>query len=1141
MCNPFEAIVDVIEDVVDVVVDVVEDVIGWLVPMPDIPDFGENLQEQNARGVLVNKINANAHIPIIYGTRKVGGNIVFLETSGTDNQYLYMALVLSEGEINAVSSLIINDNTVTLNGVLTDGTQRTVASSDANFYSGSSLITVEAHFGTDSQNASTLLSTLSSWTSNHRLRGLAYLALRFEWNQDKFGSLPTVQAIVQGKKVYNPNLDSTVTGGSGSHRADTSTTWEYSDYPIYQLLDYLRNDRFGMGIANSYFDTNFADWQVAGDVCDTNITPFSGASQIDLMDSHTVVDTSKKAIDNVRDFIRGSRSYLNFSAGKYNILVETTGSASITLTEDNIIGGISVQSKNKNSRYNRVIVSFINPDKNFQSDTAQFPPVDETGLASADQHSTMKTADGGLLLEGRFDFSMFTSPYQAQEMAEIILRRSRSSLDISLTADATALDLAIGDLVNITHATPAFSAKAFRVQGLSINPDHTVSLQCSEHQDSFYTFGTQQEVATIPTTTLPNVFTVQPPASVTLSDQLIEYNDGTVIVALDIAIGASTDNFIDFYQVEYKLSSDSNFIIYAQGSGLNHRVLNVIDQQTYDVRVKAVNTIGVSSTYVSAQRTIVGAIAPPSDVTDFSANVSGQEVHLSWEAVGDLDLAFYNVRFSEETDGTADWQNSVALVEKVSRPATSVTVPARQGTYLIKAVDKLGNFSSNATAIISNVTSTLNFNQITTQSEHPSFSGTKTNVVVLDNAIELDSSELFDSASGNFDDETVRFFDSGASNADFVSSGNYEFANVIDIGAKHTARITASLTQTSDNPDDLFDARSGNFDDASSNFDGDTPANCNAHLEIATSDDNSTFTDFRGFVIGEYEARYFKFRVVLISRDNASTPVVSEVSVSIDMQDRIFSDNDIHSWSNQVPDSEAFDSWSDNGSGVNITVTANQIANPINSQVTADLVAKTAVSYRAVYKFNNHNDLGTYAVSCYAKANTNNNVSLLYGQSGLSQYSRTIYNLSNGTVAGTYTTAGVTNVTTTISAVGTDGWYRCSFIGTYSFTGTGLFYIYPDVNSGTSAGSVYLWGAQVTQSNTLLPYESYSNSTGTKAITFINPFLNTNYAVGITGQTLNTGDYFNVTNKTVNGFNVQFLNSSDNGVGRTFDFIAKGT
>ena len=960
MCNPFQAVVDFVAPVVDFVGDLVGDAIGWLIPQPEIPDFGENLAEQTNRGVLVNKFNANAHIPIVYGTRKVGGNVVFLETSGTDNQYLYMAIVLSEGEVNDITAIFINDNQVTWSGDIADNTQITVGSGDANFFSGSSLITCEPHFGSDSQTASSLLSTLSSWTSNHRLRGLCYLAIRFEWNQDKFGSLPTVQAVVQGKKVYNPNLDSTVTGGSGSHRADTSSTWEYSDNPILQLLDYLRNDRFGMGIANSYFDSNFADWQTATDVCDANITPYSGANQIDLMDSHTVVDTSKKAIDNVKEFVRGSRSYLNFSGGIYNILVETTSSASITLTEDNIIGGISVNSKNKNSRYNRVIVNFTNPEKNYQSDTVQFPPVDETGLASADQHATMKTADGGLLLEGRFDFTMLTSPYQAQEMAEIILRRSRSSLDISLTADATALDLAVGDVVNITHATPSFSAKAFRIQGMNVNSDHTVSLQCSEHQDSFYTFGTQQEVASIPTTTLPNPFVIQPPASVTLSDQLIEYNDGTVIVALDITVGASPDNFIDFYQVEYKLSTDSDFIIYAQGSGLNHRVLNVIDQQTYDVRVKAVSTAGISSTYVSAQRKIVGAIAPPSDITDFSCNVSGQEAHLSWEAVTDLDLAFYNLRFSEETDGTADWQNSVALVEKISRPATSISVPVRQGTYLIKAVDKLGNFSSNATAIISNVTSAINFNNIATQSEHPTFGGTFTDTILIDGAIELDSTELFDSASGNFDDDTDRFFDQGASNFDFVSTGNYEFENVIDIGAKHTVRITASMTQTSDNPDDLFDGRSGNFDDASSNFDGDTPANCNAHLEIATSDDNTTFTDFRGFVIGEYEARYYKFRVVLISRDNASTPVVSQVSVTLDMQDRIFSGNDIV--------------------------------------------------------------------------------------------------------------------------------------------------------SGTS----------------------------TKSIAFDKPFKTTNYAVGVTAQGMATGDYFTVSNKAITGFDVAFFNSSNSGVSKTFDFIAKG-
>ena len=84
---------------------------------------------------------------------------------------------------------------------------------------------------------------------------------------------------------------------------------------------------------------------------------------------------------------------------------------------------------------------------------------------------------------------MFTNPYQAQEMAEIILRRSRSSLDVSITADGTATDLQIGDIVNVTHATPSFSAKPFRVQAMTINADSTVNLTLSEHQDSYYTFG----------------------------------------------------------------------------------------------------------------------------------------------------------------------------------------------------------------------------------------------------------------------------------------------------------------------------------------------------------------------------------------------------------------------------------------------------------------------------------------------------------------------------------------------------------------------------------------------------------------------------------------------------------------------------
>ena len=924
--------------------------VGWLFirsRKPDVPDFGTNDFEETERGILINKQSNNSSIPVVYGERLVGGTRVFIETSGTDNEFLYIALVLCEGEINSIEEIRVDDKVVTFSGALTDNTQRTVASSDSNFYKDSvSYITVEPHLGTDGQSASSLLSTLSSWGSNHKLSGIAYLALKFKWNQDVFGGIPTVQAKIKGRKVVT--LDSSL--------SESSET--FSTNPAFCLLDYLRNERYGKGIATA--DIDLQSFRDASQVCITQVTPFSGGSDINIFDTNAVLDTSKKVIDNVRDILRGCRGYLPYVQGKYKLVIETTGSASMALDEDDIIGGYSLSSPTKNSKYNRVIATFINPDRNFQADQVTFPPTDDSGLASADRHATMKTADGGFLLEGKFDFKTITSPYQAEEMAEIILRRSRESLGLSIVAGFNAYQLHIGDIVNITLSSLGFSTKAFRVIQMTFNEDYTITLQLVEHQDSHYTFASKTQVASTPSTTLPNPFVVQPPASVTLSDTLVEYNDGTVIVALDVAIGVSPDSFVDFYQVEYKLSTDSDFIIGSRGSSLTHRILNVIDQKVYDVRVKAVNTQGVSSSFVTAQRTIVGAIAPPSDVQNFTCNVSGQDAHLSYDAISDLDLAFYQIRFSEKTDGTAEWLNSVNLVTKVSRPATSITVPARVGTYLIKAVDKLGNFSSNATAVISNVVGVENFNNITTVNEHPSFAGTKTDVSLSDDAIILNSSELFDAASGLFDANTTRFFDSGVANADFLASGTYDFENVIDIGAKHTARITASLTQSARNPDDLFDNRSGNFDSGKSNFDGDTPANCDAHLEIATSDDNSTFTSFQTFVIGNYTARFFKFRLVLTSSDLASTAVVSEATVTIDMADRIFSGNDIV--------------------------------------------------------------------------------------------------------------------------------------------------------SGTS----------------------------TKTVTFTTPFKTTGYAVGITGENMATGDFFTVSNKTVNGFDVLFQNSSGSNISRTFDFIAKG-
>ena len=689
--------------------------VGWLFMRsrkPDTPDYGTTDFDTTEKGILVNKQSNNASIPVVYGERLIGGTRVFISTSGTDNIYLYVALVLCEGEINSIEEIRVDDKVVTFDGALSDNVQRNVASSDSNFFkadpnvqgsSAESTIIIEPHFGTDGQSASSLLSTLSDWGTNHKLSGICYLALRFKWNPDVFGGIPTVQAKIKGKKIvsYNSSL--------------VAQTPAFSTNPAFCLLDYLTNERYGKGLAIS--NINLQSFYDASVICETQVTPYSSASDINIFDCNAVIDTSKKVIDNVREIIKGMRGYLPFVQGKYRLNIETTGSASISLDEDDIIGGYALASPSKNSKYNRVIVSFVNPARNFQVDEIQFPPIDDSGLTSADRHSTMKSADGGFLLEGRFEFRTITSPYQAEEMAEIILRRSREALGLNINVGFEAFDLHVGDLVNITLTSLGFSNKTFRVLSMTFNEDFTIGLSLIEYQASHYTWATKTVVASTPATNLPNPFTIQAPSAVTLTDEMIEYADGIVITRLNIQITASSDAFVQYYQVEAKLSTESNFKIISNGQQLRHELLNVIDDATYDVRVKAINSFGVSSSYTSASRKIIGATETPNDVNDLSVSMVGSnQMELTWTPVEDLDISWYEIRFQNVTSG-ATWNESSPLTKVVRRKSNTATVNAITGTFLIKAVDKLGNSSANASLVTTSISGLNQFVQTQSFSE----------------------------------------------------------------------------------------------------------------------------------------------------------------------------------------------------------------------------------------------------------------------------------------------------------------------------------------------------------------------------------------------------------------------------------------
>ena len=1031
--------------IINTIVSVVSSFIGWLIPIPDIPDFDTPEEEQ---GVLINKQSNNAQIPVVYGRRQVGITRVFLESSGTDNQYLYMAGVVCEGEIEEIEQIFIDDKKVIFDGDLDHGVVREVSGGDANFYKDSSHIQVQAFNGTDTQVASSILTNSTNWTSNHKLSGVSYVAFRFKWNQDIFSSIPQVRVTLKGRKVFDPR--------------DSSTSWTPNSALV--LLDYLRNTRYGKGLPDSAFESDFASFKTAATDADTLIQPrtevfsstaglkmqlFNGyyndnpnffvnksptsssqvtsisgvgtspyssrryygyftapssasfnfktdsddssrvyigdASQtvdnlfkevegnrssklvvdnsgwhgnngaegsktlvsgsvypmiiyygnapsnsnltfywrvsagsystslssnftsesyvsdvvpeIIKFESNAVIDTNQKVIENVKKLLNPMRSLFTYNNGVYKLKIEGTGSSVKTITVDHVVGGAKVLGERKNNKYNRVIGTYVNPFKNWQNDTVSFPPSDDSNVATEFKHATMLADDNGTLLEGNFQFPNVTNTYNAEALCEVILRRSRNQLQIQLTLTSEFLELEIGDIVAITYPSGGFDAKPFRVLGLEINEDLTVNVQLFEHQDNFYTFNTKNPIATIPDTTLPNPNSVQPPA-ISVTDELFELFDGSVVSKIIVNI-TNTDSFVDEFEVEYKESTVTDYRLMRRGSNKIVEKYPVKEGTIYDIRCRSINSLGVKSTYTSTQHEVNSAFEPPSDVANYSIDVVGDKLHHTFDPVTNLDLDYYEIRYTSDTTETA-YANTVVLVPRIGRPATSVVTPyVSKGKYFIKAVDKFGIRSTNyASQVIATQVLNETIETVQTLTEHTAFTGTKSNVVAIDSKLQLDTSINFDSHAGNFDDG-LGFFDGGGGN--IISSGTYDFANAFDFNSilKFNVLID-SLIVNNINFVDNFDSVSGLFDVRQGLFDGGSNASIdtNASLQISTSQDASTYTSYQDFKAGDFVARAVKFRIKLTSSNTQESPQVSSLALKLSLPTRTEKGSNISSTTN---------------------------------------------------------------------------------------------------------------------------------------------------------------------------------------------------------------------------------------------------
>lgn len=324
------------------------------------------------------------------------------------------------------------------------------------------------------------------------------------------------------------------------------------------------------------------------------------------------------------------------------------------------------------------------------------------------------------------------------------------------------------------------------------------------------------------------------------------------------------------------------------------RILDVEAGEYYDISLVYKNLYGMSSPpLVITNQNVIGATDSPDDVTGFTVNINGQTAHLTWDAVGNIDLSHYRIKFSPDVAGDATWASSVDLILKVSAPATSITVPALVGTYLIKAVDFGGRESTNEALVISTIAELEGRNVVATLAEEPDFLGAGTGVGATGTSIRLSGADSIDDWDNMDDVDNADIGEHG-----LVNSGTYSFFNSLDLGEVYTSKITADIEVYGVNIFDNMDFWI-NFDlieDFDSAVDPSTYA---VQLQVRTTNDDPagspTWSVWKNFVIGDYTARAFQFQALLYSFAYGVTPEIYVLNVVVDMPDRIESQRSLAS------------------------------------------------------------------------------------------------------------------------------------------------------------------------------------------------------------------------------------------------------
>ncbi len=629
-----------------------------------------SLRSSSSSGLLVNAREPAASQDFVYGEVRKGGVITFYESSGDDNTYLHQIIALAGHEVHSVDDIYINDQVATFSGnfVTTTGSGDSQVNWD-------SKIRIKKYDGSQTTADSDLVSETSA-TSTFVGKGIAYLYVRYEYDQDVFANgLPLITAKIRGKKVYDPRTTSTA----------------YSNNAALCIRDFLTSS---YGLSDNSIDD--VDLAAAANECDENVALDGGGTE-KRYTANGVIKASTPTGSVLEDLVTSCAGTLFWGGGNWKLKAGAYTSPVKTLTLDDLRGPINLSTRvSMRDNFNTVRGTFNDAAQDYI--TADYPEIKSTAFINQDDGEEV-----ALDLELPFT----TSAASAQRLAKLTLFRGREQMTLSADFGLEAMEVEVGDIIAFTNARYGFSAKEFEVVGWKLSAsedagDLRINLTLRETSQAAFDWNAEETAIISNDSNLPNISAGTAITSLTLSGGGSEVQgDGTVINSLLASWTAADSSFVSYYEVELRQTSSANTTTFTTSE--TSILLNpIVDNVSYTVRVRSVSITGFRGAYTSATASNGGDVTAPSLPTTITATGGYELITISWTNPANRDLNF--VEIYENSSNTTTGANLVGTSSGNYFVRTNLGIDVTK-YYFLKAVD----FSNNKSGFTSGVSATTAF------------------------------------------------------------------------------------------------------------------------------------------------------------------------------------------------------------------------------------------------------------------------------------------------------------------------------------------------------------------------------------------------------------------------------------------------